>query len=79
MDGKYVYEFSNEMSQVSSKKLSFSVQGRADAAESAESKADPLDEQLKELTNSLRSIQDEQEYIMNREKMHHEGKREDFF
>jgi len=68
-DGKYVYCFSNEHWSATSKEVSFNVHGIVYVAES-ESNADPLEKEIKQLSELLDQVKDEQGYIVVRERTH---------
>ncbi|CAG8484069.1 13887_t:CDS:2 [Acaulospora morrowiae] len=69
LDGRYTYCFSNEMSSVTDKVVSFNVHGTIYVYED-ESHTDPLEREILELADGLAAIRDEQEYIVMRERTH---------
>ncbi|RIA99226.1 emp24/gp25L/p24 family/GOLD-domain-containing protein [Glomus cerebriforme] len=68
-DGRYTYCFSNEMSTVSEKTVSFNVHGILYVPDDG-SHTDPLEKEIRELADGLAAIKDEQEYIVIREQRH---------
>ena len=68
-DGKYVYCFSNEHWGASSKEVSFNVHGIVYVSE-AESAQDPLDAEVRKLSELFAQVKDEQSYIVVRERTH---------
>ncbi|CAI2162322.1 12525_t:CDS:2 [Funneliformis geosporum] len=68
-DGRYTYCFSNEMSNVSEKTVSFNVHGIVYMPDDG-SHTDPLEKEIRELADGLAAIKDEQEYIVIREQRH---------
>ncbi|KAI9862460.1 MAG: p24 complex component [Trichoglossum hirsutum] len=69
LDGKYVYCFSNEHSSVSSKEVSFNVHGIVYVPES-DAPSDPLEAEVRQLSELLTQVKDEQSYIILRERTH---------
>ncbi|KAG8982114.1 p24 complex component [Tulasnella sp. 425] len=67
-DGRYVYCFSNEMSTVSDKEVSFNVHGVIYVAD--EGVVAPIEREIRNLAIGLQSVKDEQEYIVVRERTH---------
>ncbi|GBB87867.1 hypothetical protein RclHR1_14360006 [Rhizophagus clarus] len=69
--GRYTYCFSNEMSTVTEKIVSFNVHGvyHVDGG----SHTDPLENEIRELADGLAAIKDEQEYIVIREQRHRDS------
>ncbi|KZT41101.1 supernatant protein factor, C-terminal domain-containing protein [Sistotremastrum suecicum HHB10207 ss-3] len=67
-DGRYEYCFSNLMSPVADKIVSFNVHGIVYVGED-ESIA-PMEREIRDLAIGLQSVKDEQEYIVVREKVH---------
>ncbi|RKO83290.1 supernatant protein factor, C-terminal domain-containing protein [Blyttiomyces helicus] len=61
MDGRYVYCFSNKMSSVTNKLVTFTLQGPDER---------PLQEEVRQMADGIRAIRDEQAYLMQREAMH---------
>ncbi|KAI5803355.1 emp24/gp25L/p24 family/GOLD-domain-containing protein [Peziza echinospora] len=72
LDGRYTYCFSNEGSTVASKEVSFNVHGTVyvPAPEPGSPEADPLENEVRLLTELLQQVKDEQEYIVMRERTH---------
>ncbi|RUS15407.1 COPII-coated vesicle protein [Endogone sp. FLAS-F59071] len=70
LKGRYTYCFSNQMSAVTDKSVSFNVHGMKRVEEDAAEAIDPLERELRELADSMSSIKDEQEYIVIRERQH---------
>ncbi|POS85828.1 endosomal P24B protein [Erysiphe pulchra] len=68
-DGKYTYCFSNEHWSAASKDISFNVHGIVYVPE-PESHADPLESEVRELSELLAQVKDEQSYIVLRERTH---------
>jgi len=72
--GKYEYCFSNQMSSVTDKTLSFSVMGPDERMnvkpDKEEISTDPLDQAIRELSDGLMAIKDEQAYMESRERAH---------
>ncbi|MCJ1484958.1 p24 complex component [Schaereria dolodes] len=68
-DGKYIYCFSNEHWSANSKEVSFNVHGIVYVSE-AEAPADPLEAEVKQLSELLAAVKDEQSYIVIRERTH---------
>ncbi|EXJ59156.1 hypothetical protein A1O7_06587 [Cladophialophora yegresii CBS 114405] len=69
MDGKYVYCFSNEHWSANSKEVSFNVHGIVYVPES-EAPQDPLETEVRQLSDLLAQVKDEQAYIVVRERTH---------
>jgi p24 family protein beta-1 len=69
LDGKYVYCFSNEHWGSSNKDVSFNVHGIVYVPES-EAPADPLEKEVRQLSELLAQVKDEQSYIVVRERTH---------
>ncbi|RIB19794.1 emp24/gp25L/p24 family/GOLD-domain-containing protein [Gigaspora rosea] len=67
--GRYTYCFSNEMSTVSEKIISFNAHGIVSVPDDG-SHTDPLEKEIRELAEGLAAIKDEQEYIVMRERVH---------
>jgi len=67
-DGRYEYCFSNLMSSVADKIVSFNVHGVVFVGE--DETIAPLEREIRDLANGLQSVKDEQEYIVVREKVH---------
>ncbi|KAF7846504.1 hypothetical protein BT93_L4226 [Corymbia citriodora subsp. variegata] len=68
-DGKHMYCFSNEAWSSQSKEVSFNVHGVVYVPES-DAPSDPLDAAVRELSNLMAQIKDEQAYIVVRERTH---------
>ena len=68
-DGKYTYCFGNEHWGANSKEVSFNVHGIVYVSE-ADSPQDPLDAEVKKLSEILSQVKDEQSYIVVRERTH---------
>ncbi|KAK4111973.1 hypothetical protein N656DRAFT_780112 [Canariomyces notabilis] len=68
-DGKYVYCFGNEHWGASSKEVSFNVHGVVYVSE-AEAPQDPLEFEVRRLSEMLERVKDEQSYIVVRERTH---------
>ncbi|KAI9708996.1 MAG: hypothetical protein M1812_007809 [Candelaria pacifica] len=68
-DGKYTYCFSNEHWSASSKEVSFNVHGIVYVPES-EAPSDPLEAEVRQLSDLLSQVKDEQSYIVVRERTH---------
>ncbi|PBP27039.1 Supernatant protein factor (SPF) [Diplocarpon rosae] len=68
-DGKYVYCFSNMHWSASSKEVSFNVHGIVYVPE-AEAPSDPLEAEVRLLSELLAQVRDEHSYIVLRERIH---------
>ncbi|KAK7737479.1 p24 complex component [Cytospora paraplurivora] len=68
-DGKYTYCFGNEHWGSSSKEVSFNVHGIVYISES-EAAQDPLESEVRKLSEVLSQVKDEQSYIVVRERTH---------
>ncbi|KAL9090374.1 MAG: hypothetical protein Q9159_002001 [Coniocarpon cinnabarinum] len=68
-DGKYVYCFSNEHWSANSKEVSFNVHGIVYVPEE-EAPSDPLEKEVRRLSELLAQVRDEQSYIVVRERTH---------
>ncbi|KAK4154722.1 emp24/gp25L/p24 family/GOLD-domain-containing protein [Chaetomidium leptoderma] len=68
-DGKYVYCFGNEHWGASSKEVSFNVHGIVYVSE-ADTPQDPLEVEVRKLSELLELVKDEQSYIVVRERTH---------
>jgi len=68
-DGKYVYCFSNEHWSATSKEVSFNVHGIVYVPE-ADITTDPLENEVRKLSELLNQVKDEQSYIVVRERVH---------
>jgi len=69
MDGKYIYCFSNEHWSANSKEVSFNVHGIVYVPES-EATQDPLEKEVRALSELVAAVKDEQSYIVVRERTH---------
>ncbi|GAB7361183.1 hypothetical protein MBLNU230_g1216t1 [Neophaeotheca triangularis] len=69
MDGRYTYCFSNEAWSANTKEVSFNVHGIVYVPES-EATQDPLEREVKQLSELLTAVKDEQSYIVMRERTH---------
>jgi hypothetical protein len=69
MDGRYEYCFSNQMSTMADKEVSFNVHGIIYISEDDDIVA-PVEREIRSLAIGLLSVKDEQEYIVVREKRH---------
>ncbi|KAK3996874.1 emp24/gp25L/p24 family/GOLD-domain-containing protein [Cladorrhinum sp. PSN332] len=68
-DGKYLYCFGNEHWGASSKEVSFNVHGIVYVSE-ADAPQDPLEVEVRKLSELLELVKDEQSYIVVRERTH---------
>ncbi|KFY84039.1 hypothetical protein V500_09664 [Pseudogymnoascus sp. VKM F-4518 (FW-2643)] len=68
-DGKFVYCFSNDNWSANSKEVSFNVHGIVYVPES-EGTTDPLEIEVRALSDLLAQVKDEQSYIVLRERIH---------
>ncbi|KAJ3520620.1 hypothetical protein NM208_g13638 [Fusarium decemcellulare] len=68
-DGKYVYCFGNENWGANTKEVSFNVHGIVYVSES-DMPADPLEREVRKLSDLLAQVKDEQQYIIIRERTH---------
>lgn len=68
-DGKYVYCFGNEHWGASSKEVSFNVHGIVYVSE-ADAPQDPLEAEVRKMSELLERVKDEQAYIVVRERTH---------
>ncbi|KAJ0121148.1 hypothetical protein N8I77_004109 [Diaporthe amygdali] len=68
-DGKYMYCFGNEHWGSSSKEVSFNVHGVVYVSES-DAPQDPLEAEVRKLSEVLAQVKDEQSYIVVRERTH---------
>ncbi|KAK4993570.1 p24 complex component [Elasticomyces elasticus] len=69
MDGRYTYCFSNEHWGANTKEVSFNVHGIVYVPES-EAPQDPLEKEVRQLSELLAQVKDEQSYIVVRERTH---------
>ncbi|KIJ56654.1 hypothetical protein M422DRAFT_197729 [Sphaerobolus stellatus SS14] len=67
-DGRYEYCFSNQMSTVADKIVSFNVHGVVYVGE--DKTIAPIEREIRDLANGLQAVKDEQEYIVIRERVH---------
>jgi len=67
-DGRHEYCFSNLMSSVSDKVVSFNVHGVIYIGE--DDIVAPVEREIRALANDLKTVKDEQEYILVRERRH---------
>ncbi|KAF7355079.1 Supernatant protein factor [Mycena sanguinolenta] len=68
-DGRFEYCFSNQMSAIADKLVSFNVHGIIYVGEDADVVA-PIEREIRALASGLQSVKDEQEYIVVRERTH---------
>ncbi|KAK3060610.1 hypothetical protein LTS18_008149, partial [Coniosporium uncinatum] len=68
-DGKYTYCFSNEAWAANTKEVSFNVHGIVYVPES-EAPQDPLEKEVRSLSELVAQVKDEQGYIVVRERTH---------
>ncbi|KAK0748082.1 emp24/gp25L/p24 family/GOLD-domain-containing protein [Apiosordaria backusii] len=68
-DGKYLYCFGNEHWGAHSKEVSFNVHGIVYVSE-ADAPQDPLEVEVRKLSEMLERVKDEQSYIVVRERTH---------
>ncbi|KIY45887.1 supernatant protein factor, C-terminal domain-containing protein [Fistulina hepatica ATCC 64428] len=68
-DGRHEYCFSNQMSAVADKTISFNVHGVIYIDEDSDIVA-PIEREIRALSNGLTAVKDEQEYIAVRERTH---------
>ncbi|EEH41424.2 endosomal P24B protein [Paracoccidioides lutzii Pb01] len=68
-DGKYVYCFGNEAWSSNTKEVSFNVHGLVYVPES-EAPIDPLEAEVRKLSDELTQVKNEQQYIVIRERTH---------
>ncbi|KAF2752996.1 transmembrane emp24 domain-containing protein 2 precursor [Pseudovirgaria hyperparasitica] len=68
-DGKYEYCFSNEAWSSTTKEVSFNVHGIVYVSE-ADAPQEPLEKEVRALSDAVASIKDEQGYIVVRERTH---------
>ncbi|ORY90161.1 emp24/gp25L/p24 family/GOLD-domain-containing protein [Leucosporidium creatinivorum] len=67
-DGRYTYCFSNEMSTVTGKTLSFNVHGVMYVEDDGHTA--PIEREIRALSQALEAVKEEQEYIVVRERLH---------
>ncbi|KAF1817245.1 transmembrane emp24 domain-containing protein 2 precursor [Eremomyces bilateralis CBS 781.70] len=68
-DGRYMYCFSNEAWSANTKEVSFNVHGIVYVPES-EAPQDPLEKEVRQLSELVSQVKDEQSYIIVRERVH---------
>ncbi|PHH89109.1 hypothetical protein CDD83_6636 [Cordyceps sp. RAO-2017] len=68
-DGKYKYCFGNQYWGANSKEVSFNVHGIVYVSES-EMPSDPIESEVRHLSELLAQVRDEQQYIIVRERTH---------
>ncbi|KAI0306914.1 emp24/gp25L/p24 family/GOLD-domain-containing protein [Multifurca ochricompacta] len=69
-DGRYEFCFSNQMSSIADKIVSFNVHGVIYVGEGADEVVAPIEREIRALAHGLTSVKDEQEYIVVRERTH---------
>jgi hypothetical protein len=69
-DGKYTYCFLNQGEDGTDREVSFNVHGVVYVTEDDPEHKDPLDKEIKELSELVAQVKDEQEYIVIRERVH---------
>ncbi|KAF9475942.1 supernatant protein factor, C-terminal domain-containing protein [Pholiota conissans] len=67
-DGRHEYCFSNQMSAIADKMVSFNVHGVIYV--SGDDIVAPIEREIRQLASGLQSVKDEQEYIVVRERAH---------
>ncbi|KAI9483958.1 MAG: COPII-coated vesicle protein [Benjaminiella poitrasii] len=70
MAGRYTYCFSNKMSTVSAKSVSFNAHVNEKVPVNEQNEEDPLQSEIQELAESILAVKAEQEYIVARERRH---------
>ncbi|KAK5990832.1 Endosomal protein P24B [Cladobotryum mycophilum] len=68
-DGKFTYCFGNQHWGANTKEVSFNVHGIVYVSEH-ETQAEPLDSEVRRLSDLLAQVKDEQQYIVMRERTH---------
>ncbi|KAF9509509.1 hypothetical protein BS47DRAFT_1332256 [Hydnum rufescens UP504] len=68
VDGRYTYCFSNEMSTLADKLVSFNVHGLIYVED--DGTIAPIEREIRDLAGGLQAVKDEQEYIVIRERVH---------
>ncbi|KAF7301502.1 Supernatant protein factor [Mycena indigotica] len=68
-DGRHEYCFSNQMSAIADKIVSFNVHGVIYVGDDSDIVA-PIEREIRTFSNGLQSVKDEQEYIVVRERTH---------
>ncbi|KAF8484481.1 emp24/gp25L/p24 family/GOLD-domain-containing protein [Russula ochroleuca] len=69
-DGRHEYCFSNQMSTIADKIVSFNVHGVIYVGDEATEVVAPIEREIRTLAHGLTSVKDEQEYIVIRERTH---------
>jgi len=69
-DGRHEYCFSNQMSTIADKIVSFNVHGVIYVGDEAVDVVAPIEREIRTLAHGLTSVKDEQEYIVIRERTH---------
>ncbi|EIM88478.1 supernatant protein factor C-terminal domain-containing protein [Stereum hirsutum FP-91666 SS1] len=69
-DGRHEYCFSNQMSSIADKIVSFNVHGVIYVGEGEDETVAPIEREIRYLANHLTAVKDEQEYIVIRERTH---------
>ncbi|KAI0035689.1 supernatant protein factor C-terminal domain-containing protein [Vararia minispora EC-137] len=69
-DGRHEYCFSNQMSSIADKIVSFNVHGVIYVGEGEDEIVAPIEREIRLLANGLTAVKDEQEYIVVRERTH---------
>ncbi|KAI6164943.1 COPII-coated vesicle protein [Pisolithus thermaeus] len=69
-DGRYEYCFSNQMSTMADKQVSFNVHGIIYIPEEGRDIVAPVEREIRSLAIGLLAVKDEQEYIVVRERRH---------
>ncbi|KAI0068887.1 supernatant protein factor C-terminal domain-containing protein [Artomyces pyxidatus] len=69
-DGRHEYCFSNQMSTIADKIVSFNVHGVIYVGEGEDETVAPIEREIRSLANGLTAVKDEQEYIVVRERTH---------
>jgi len=69
-DGRHEYCFSNQMSTIADKIVSFNVHGVVYVGDDATDVVAPIEREIRTLAHGLTSVKDEQEYIVIRERTH---------
>lgn len=81
MDGRYSVCFENPSGSI--QKVSFNFLGQDPNVPNTETssgeKPDPIQNEIQELNNGLKFIQNEQDYMLQREKIHRQSKRNFLF
>ncbi|KAF8506025.1 supernatant protein factor C-terminal domain-containing protein [Russula emetica] len=69
-DGRHEYCFSNQMSTIADKIVSFNVHGVIYVGDDTTDVVAPIEREIRTLAHGLTSVKDEQEYIVIRERTH---------